>query len=106
LIRIAVSLDDDNCIKYLNLLGHADSGLRGNDIVCAAATVLSRTFIQVLVNENGIDATATTDKEGHLEIRLHNIDDNRREWFRGISDFCMHGIVRLAAEYPENITIE
>jgi uncharacterized protein YsxB (DUF464 family) len=106
LIRINIEIDDQDCLKYIHLSGHAGGGAGGYYIVCAAVTALSRTFGQVIENRIGICSSGNAASEGQFDIRIKDVDTAQREWFRGVSDFFILGIAKLARENPETMTIE
>ena len=106
MIRINIELDDQGCLKNVHLSGHADGNAKGNNIICAAVTALSRTFGQIIESRTGIRSTGNAVSEGQLDDYVENVDAAQREWFRGVSDFFLHGIGRLSSEYPDTIMIE
>lgn len=93
--------------------GHADFASRGNDIVCAAETILLRTAMQLLEASAGIDFCADTKKRGFLEFRAcvsqHASLSQKSAWGERlfcIADFLSTGLQSLKEEYPLHIRVE
>lgn len=83
------------------LLGHANYAPMGQDIVCAAISVLIQNLIQSI--ETLTNDTIKYDmKPGEVHINYENLSDHAQIL---IDSFFM-GVVSIAETYPENVQIE
>lgn len=90
---ITVCIDRDAC--SLRMDGHAEYAEPGQDIVCAAATILAYALAQRL---SGIAQARIDMAEGHAYIQARANGDTL-----AALDTVACGFELLAAKYPENI---
>lgn len=82
--------------------GHAGYAPSGSDIVCAAATVLLRTALQVLTVEYGALIVVNAPEPGILDFLVQDgIDDKSRLIYA--ADFLRAGFKSLQNEFPKHI---
>jgi len=107
-IEAKLVLDADSCIVRFEASGHAGHGPRGEDIVCAAFTVLARTAFETLAALPGLDVSGSAPERGSLSFAVRRLPSELRERAAGIADFLQVGISGLEREYPGEIglTIE
>lgn len=74
MIRAVVSRRDAKIIDAFEITGHADSGEYGQDIVCAAVSVLTINTVNSLTVIAKIDPEVEMDKEngGLMKVKLPN----------------------------------
>lgn len=104
MIEIRVRLDKLGCLQAFRAGGHARAARAGEDIVCAAVTVLLRTCAQLLSATPA--AVSRAPKPGELALVLGSVPPERVEWLRGITDFLLAGIKSLQNEYPDRVTVK
>ena len=94
MVDISIKRDGENAVFVLN--GHADYG--SPDILCSALSMLTN-MLAITHNADGtlLDHKAET---GHEMIEAK--DDPERA--RAINDAAMLGYIKLAENYPKNIT--
>lgn len=95
--------------RYLLIVeGHADYNKNGDDIVCAAVSVLVYTFLNMLKDE---------ECDGRLKIRREALRDGyfcvevepfdfSKEKTKGIVETIVMGLAMLNEEYPEFVKLE
>ncbi len=95
--------------RYLLIVeGHADYNKNGDDIVCAAVSVLVYTFLNMLKDE---------ECDGRLKIRREALRDGyfcvevepfdfSKEKTKGIVETIVMGLALLNEEYPEFVKLE
>ena len=73
MIKISIYKNKDNeCIGF-DTLGHAGAGMAGQDIVCAAVSILVINTINAIENLTDTAGTVTSDEqEGMISYRLEN----------------------------------
>jgi uncharacterized protein len=82
--------------------GHADRGFKGNDIVCAAFSVMARTAYKALKDLQGIELSGSAPEPGNLSFEVIK-PASRPERAAGIADFLVAGMGDLARDYPEAV---
>ena len=94
----------------MSVSGHAESAPEGDDLVCAAASILSYSLAQHFINlANDKDMyykPKTKLDKGNAKLSLRA---KRCEGFAVLSMSCLpiySGFVLLMANYPENISVE
>jgi uncharacterized protein YsxB (DUF464 family) len=98
-IRARVVLDIEGRILGFDAAGHAERAAHGNDVVCAAFTVLARTAYRALESLPGIELKGTAPEPGSLSfVVLQPAANSDRA--AGIADSLITGMSDLAREYP------
>jgi len=86
--------------------GHAGSVVSGADPVCAAVSVLLKTFARTLLAEEGIRVDGSALRRGSFEVRILSVEPAACERFRGIAATVMQGLSDLATEYPKSVRLQ
>lgn len=98
MINIAVKSREDTI--EINVQGHANAAPKGEDVVCAAATILIRTLAKTL--EVAVPDMVKTDvSDGKADITVTGYDPVAAV---AIETVCM-GFRLLQEQYPEHIKI-
>lgn len=93
---IEISITD----RTVKISGHADYAPPGQDIVCAAVSVLSQTLIESL--ERLTEDTITYNiKPGMVDINYRNLSERGKL----LLDSFFVGVRMIAAEYPDNVKL-
>ena len=101
-MQVNLTCGKDGSLRSCCGKGHAGYASSGSDIVCAAATILLRTVLQVLSEEYGASVLVNTPEPGILEFSVREgIDDRFRLIYA--SDFLRAGFVSLQNEFPKHI---
>ena len=106
MIELRVNLYRDGCLKGFQASGHAGSGKKGEDIVCAAVTVLLRTAARLISGEKGLETGGEALGPGEMTFFLISMPAEYREWVKGITDFLLGGLLDLKDEFPDYLTID
>ncbi len=102
---------NDGFIQRYSMLGHAGFDVYGQDIVCAAISILGHTALRSLVdvcglNENEISYKVDEDT-GFLDVKiLINFDDIRIKDTQVVFNTLIVGIKSLVESYPKYVTLE
>jgi uncharacterized protein YsxB (DUF464 family) len=104
MIEVAVRLDDAGLVRACEVRGHGGAGPRGSDIVCAAVTVLVRSFAGVLSKREGITVRGEAPERGILRIETGYAPEGR-EFLAAVGAFLLEGLGSVAAEYPRHCAI-
>ncbi len=120
MITVVVGLDPSGNLVFAEASGHAGTGKRGADLVCAAATAILRTTMEALaagpygasgddspgVSRNeGPAIEATTAGRGSLSFRVTAFSGKDEPFLRYAACFLREGIASLEREYPEAVTL-
>ena len=99
MIQIDMVLDEAGLLRSCRVSGHAGAGKRGEDIVCAAVTVLTRTLIQVLSGREGITIRGSIPEQGNFWMEAEYTPEGR-EFLAAAGAFLIEGLLSVSAEFP------
>ena len=100
MIQVLLELDEKGYLFSVEASGHANSGVKGHDIVCAAVTILLRTTVQAL---GSVQADVKAERRGSLSFRILEYDETQSEKLRYAAEFLWLGITSLQKEYPQAV---
>ncbi|NNM67590.1 MAG: ribosomal-processing cysteine protease Prp [Spirochaetales bacterium] len=106
MIRVDIVLAEDSLLKEFWVDGHSGFSLKGTDIVCAAASALVRTFLELNEAEPGVVALQGAEKEGKAAWALENVDPQAYARYEAWSWFLLRGLEDLAREFPDHVNIQ
>jgi uncharacterized protein YsxB (DUF464 family) len=101
LIEIEAVIGDDGIFRACKASGHANAGKAGNDIVCAAVSVLMRTAYITLSNRKGINVSYSAPKPGQMRLEAE-YEAEGKEFLYAAGSFLLEGLNSIAQEFPEN----
>ncbi len=105
MITVTVQLDSSGLLAVIQAAGHSGAGVRGQDIVCASASILLRTLARTLESKDGVVLTGSADMRGEFFLELHVHGSVLSHWLRGVTAFILTGLKDLEAEYPDSCTV-
>jgi|SRR5699024_1099420 len=100
----------DDIVRY-SVEGHANYGPYGEDIVCAAISILSHTTLLSLIklgkiNEGSLDYVSDEEK-GYFDIKLpKKLDEENYKRVQIILRTFEIGVKSLLEAYPNHITLK
>lgn len=100
MIQVLLELDEQKRLLFFEAAGHADCGLKGHDIVCAAVTALLRTTVQALA---AVQSKITAGQRGMLSFTVLHYDESQTARLQYAAEFLWLGISSLQKEYPQAI---
>ena len=111
MIDVMVIMDSKGFINQYTIRGHANHGKYGEDIVCAAVSILGHTALRSLVDVCDLDedeiSYSVDDESGYLDVKVFiNLDDLRIESVQIVLKTFITGIKSMVENYSENITLE
>ena len=100
-------MDKAGLLQSCHIQGHAGAGKKGSDIVCAAVSVLARTFVRVLSERKGITLRGDIPGEGDYLVETGYTAEGM-EFLSAAGAFLVEGLLSVSAEFPDNckVTIE
>jgi uncharacterized protein YsxB (DUF464 family) len=104
-IQIEIRLDRRGALLGFSVSGHAGSAPKGEDLVCAAVTVLFRTAARALQLQPDIRIRGSSPENGRMELRIEELPAAKRQWLAGLSDFLIRGSRDLQEENPKAIAL-
>ena len=104
MIQVNMILDEAGLLKSCRVSGHAGAGKRGNDIVCAAVSVLTRTTIRVLAGREDIRIQGDIPEPGNFYLDVEYKPEGR-EFLNAAGTFLMEGLLSVSEEFPENCKV-
>jgi uncharacterized protein YsxB (DUF464 family) len=104
MIEIDAAFDEAGLLSSCTVRGHAGQGPKGGDIVCAAVSVLTRTALRVLSNQEGIFLRGGAPERGIFRIETDAAGEGRA-FLSAAGAFLMEGLQSVSDEYPEYCTM-
>ena len=101
MISIEAVLEEDGTLRSCKAAGHAKAGKSGEDIVCAAVSVLLRTACSILSGRKGIDLRFGAPEKGQLWLEA-DYEADGKDFLHTAGVFLTEGLKSVAAEYPQN----
>jgi len=106
-ITVFVSEGPDGRLVSASASGHAGKGKRGEDLVCAAVTILLRTTLDALTANggkgSGLAVVAETSGRGSLAFRVTDFGEKDIFFLRYAAVFLREGLSSLCREYPDAV---
>lgn len=106
MITAKAVIDNRSCLVELDVSGHAEFSKAGEDIVCSAVSVLTRTAGRILFSRLGESCSAVSNEKGSFKLKVFKIPDGRREWMKGITEFLLNGLSDLEKDYSAFVKFE
>ncbi len=105
MVTVEVIILPNGDIKEFTVLGHADFGPHGKDIVCSAVSVLTQTAVLGLLRIAEADIDYKMD-EGYLSCNLNNdLSELQSIKAQAILKTMYEGIKNIRESYSKYITI-
>ena len=93
----------DGCLVSCKATGHASFAKKGQDIVCAAVSVVLRTVMELLEQTEGVVLQADTSTRGLLDFRVASSDTSASVRLKCVADFIRIAFSSLVRDYPNNV---
>jgi len=104
MIKVDMILDEAGLFKSCRVSGHAGAGKRGDDIVCAAVSVLTRTTVRVLAGRQDIMIRGDIPEPGNFYLEVEYKPEGR-EFLTAVGAFLSEGLLSVSAEFPGNCKV-
>ena len=104
MIIVDIVLDESALLYSCRVKGHSGAGKQGNDIVCAAVSVLTRTIVRVLDGRKDISMRGSIPARGEFNLELEYKSEGR-EFLAATGTFLMEGLKSVSEEFPDNCTV-
>jgi len=103
-IKVEAVLDGDGVLRSCRASGHAGAGRTGNDVVCAAVSVLMRTAVRALSGRDGITVRCDAPEPGFLFLETDYAAEGK-DFLFAAGVFLIEGLASVAEEYPEHCNL-
>jgi uncharacterized protein YsxB (DUF464 family) len=100
MIRVDMVLDEAGQLRSCRVQGHAGAGKKGNDIVCAAVSVLTRTIVRVLSGRKDVTIRGSIPEKGDFYMEADYALEGR-EFMAGAGAFLIEGLLSVSEEFPD-----
>lgn len=110
MIKIRLVSNDKKEFLSFEAAGHAGNSNRGQDIVCSAVTILLKTVVLSL-KENEKKATnlkteVVAEEVGYLKVRVETFSDKDRPLLFYLFEFLTIGLMAIKEEYPDCLDLQ
>lgn len=92
-------------LEFFSAEGHAGRGIKGTNIVCAAATILLRTAVRSISSQDDIESCAEAAAPGEMSLRVTAVPPEKILWLKGVTDLLLAGLKDLEFEYPDEVRL-
>ena len=99
-----IEVDEAGLLKSCRVEGHAGAGTRGNDVVCAAVSVLTKTIAGVLSGRKDISVRGNIPERGKFLLEADYTPEGR-EFLAGAGSFLIEGLLSVQAEFPDSCKV-
>ena len=106
MICVSVTLDEGGCLKGLRASGHSFLHGKAFSPVCAAVSALLGTAAGLFEAESSLKAQVSLPAEGEMELSIGEVPAALRQRCRGVTDFLVYGLTRIAAQEPDDLDLE
>ncbi len=104
MITIELYLDNGGLLKSCQVSGHAGAGRKGEDIVCAAVSVLTRTAYRTLSVKEGVKVRKAAPNRGEFRMEIDDPGTDR-SFLSAVGTFLQEGLISVSMEFPDHVTI-
>jgi uncharacterized protein YsxB (DUF464 family) len=104
MISLEAACDKSGILRSCKVTGHAFSGPMGQDIVCAAVSVLARTAVTMLQNTPGVALRVDAPRRGELYFEA-DYEASGAGSLANHGAFLLEGFRSVAQEYPVNCSL-
>ncbi|MDN5279209.1 MAG: uncharacterized protein PWR01_3174 [Clostridiales bacterium] len=102
MIVVEFSTPDESSVR-IKVSGHSGSAEKGQDVVCAAVSVLVQTLAGGLNNSLGAAVTGRLEPgDSDLVIR---VDNNDRKALKLVCEVFRYGFQKIFESYPEHLKL-
>jgi uncharacterized protein YsxB (DUF464 family) len=99
LIETKLVLDEAGLLKVCTIKGHGNAGNAGDDVICAAVSVLIRTALRVLSDKPGVTIRGAAPERGALWMEADYTPEGR-DFLFAAGLFLTEGLKSVAEDYP------
>lgn len=104
MVSAGLQVDQQGCLVSCEVTGHSGAAVQGQDVVCAAVSVLVRTALLSLSSREGIRVVAQAPGPGTLGMSVE-YDPSGMAFLQAISVFLREGLESVASEWPEHCKV-
>ncbi len=104
MISVELCLNKAGLLQSCRVSGHADAGKKGEDIVCAAVSVLTRTAYTVLSGRKELKIRASAPKRGEFRMEIDDFG-NDESFLTAVGTYLREGLQSVCVEFPDHVKI-
>ena len=94
-------------IAFVKCAGHAGKAAAGENVVCAAVSVLMQTCVNALEQVAGVKPeTAVDEEKAEISVRLHPSEGQSARDAQIILRTTVLGLADIAREYPQFVKLD
>ncbi|MGP1454521.1 MAG: ribosomal-processing cysteine protease Prp [Treponema sp.] len=106
MIIVRLKLDNEGRLIACTASGHAGIEHKGQDIVCAAASILLRTTVYTLRSVDAIALQYNAEQRGFVSFSVAHYEAAESKRLQYAAEFLWLGLHSLQQEYPQAIVCE
>ncbi|GAB1432700.1 hypothetical protein MASR2M29_13250 [Spirochaetota bacterium] len=99
-LKVIIGLGSGGQLLSASADGHAGSSPKGENLACAAVTVLLRTAYETISAYPGVKIKGKAEKPGSLDFKISAWPEEMAERLRAVADFLVVGLSGINREFP------
>ena len=104
MIQAELVIDNEGLLRFCRVEGHSGTKPRGNDIVCASVTVLTKTIAIVLAKSKDITVRGNNPERGSFLLEA-DYNPEGKEFLRGAGSCLIEGLQAVEREFPQYLKV-
>ena len=105
MVEIAVVLDASGALSRLSLRGHAGDARSGENVACAAVTLMVRSLARLVAARSEWRVDGNASQPGNLSLEIKRRPEDTDAWLRGITDILLRALADIDEEYPSALSV-
>ena len=85
--------------------GHAPGAPSGENLACAAVTLMARSVARLLADRSGWQVDGEALKPGDLSLVVKQRPGDTTEWLKGVTDTLLRALADIDEEYPSALSV-
>lgn len=105
MVEITIALDSNGAIRHLQLDGHVSGPTKGENLACAAVSLMIRSVSRLLKSQQGWVVSGGVAKPGNLSLTIESRPEYMTKWLKGVTDTLLRALVDIDEEFPSALSV-
>jgi uncharacterized protein YsxB (DUF464 family) len=105
MVEVTVAIDSAGIVREISAVGHVGGYKKGSNPVCAAVTILVRTYLRLVESGGCEPVEGEAPKAGELFARIGKPGEDRQKQLLGAGEFLLTGLSDLQETFPQHCVL-